>query len=138
MLNLNTIFYRSEITKHSAKCFKQLKRVAPTVPVPVQKHISMHYLDWIMFLVTFLVFELIFEHCKFEQIWTKHFVTVHTWIVCFVSYLRSRKPWLCVQRVQFIMRHMIIKELKMKLMTWFYWKFSDFNPQPLTFKHTTL
>ena len=70
MLNLDTKLYRSEITKHSAKCLKQLKRgAAPTVPVPSSKApinalFGWNYIfDWSLF----LVFKLICEHCKFEQ-----------------------------------------------------------------------
>ena len=43
-LNLNTKLYRPEITKHSAECLKQLKRVAlHRSSVPVQKRMLMHY-----------------------------------------------------------------------------------------------
>ena len=58
MLNLDAKLYRSEITKHSAKCLKQLKRgVATTVPVPSSKApinalFGWNYIfDWSLFLV---------------------------------------------------------------------------------------
>ena len=93
--------------------------------VPFQKHVLICIirmeLSILLIYITFLG-KLICEHCKFEQMKrTFGFVTVHTY---FSSYC-SCKLWL---DVLFIMRCM--REPKMKLMIWFYWKLSDSNPQP--------